>query len=844
MAENEQEKLVDKNIGTIEPRNISDEMSESYLDYAMSVIVSRALPDVRDGLKPVHRRVLYAMHMLGLHPRSKQRKCALIVGEVLGKYHPHGDQAAYMALARMAQDFSMRYTLVDGQGNFGSLDGDSPAAMRYTEARSAPLTDALLADIEKDTVDFVPNYDNAHLEPRYLPSKVPTLLLNGALGIAVGMATNIPPHNLREIVEGTKALITNPDLTLDELMTHIPGPDFPTGAVIYNRADIQTAYATGRGGIIIRAVANVEERKNGGFQIVVSQIPYQVNKSDLVSKIASLVKDKRIEGISDLRDESDRENQVRIVIELKSTAYPKKILNQLFELTELQTTFHVNMLALADGIQPVVYAMKDVLLAFIDHRVIVVKRRTAYDLKKAQARAHILEGLKTALDRIDEVITTIRESKTREIAHTALMEKFALTDLQSSAILEMRLAALAGLERQKVIDELAEKLKLIASLEELLGSEGKIRNLIKDELDEVSEKYGDDRRTKIVKSALGEFTAEDLIPNEQVVITLTDGNYIKRVPTDTYKSQQRGGKGIMGMTTKDEDSVTELRVADTHDDLLFFTSKGRLFRSKVYELPSASRQAKGTPIVNVIQLGPDERVSTLITSKPQELTGEQYFFMGTIRGVVKKTRIDAYANVRATGIIAMKLDADDELKWVRITSGTDQVLIVSKFGQAVRFHETDVRPLGRSTSGVRGMRLRPDDEVIALNTVKDINDELVTVSQRGFGKRTKIGLFHIQRRGGIGLRAARVTDRTGLLIGTQLVEDELGDVVMISEQGQTIRMPLKSVKRLGRDTQGVTLMRLSDKDDKVASMTVFKHQEVAVEPESIKQEDEESNSRS
>lgn len=838
MADKEQEQSVDKNIGTIEPRNISEEMATSYLDYAMSVIVSRALPDVRDGLKPVHRRVLYAMHQLGLHPRSKQRKCATIVGEVLGKYHPHGDQAAYAALARMAQDFSMRYPLVDGQGNFGSLDGDSPAAMRYTEARSAPLTDALLTDIEKETVDFAPNYDNTHMEPRYLPSKVPNLLLNGALGIAVGMATNIPPHNLKEIAEGTKALIANPNLTLDELMEYIPGPDFPTGAVIYGRADIQAAYATGKGGIIMRAVANIEERKNGGFQIIVSQIPYQVNKADLVGKIASLVKDKRIEGISDLRDESDREHQVRIVIELKSTAYPKKILNQLFELTELQTTFHVNMLALSNGIQPVVFTLKDVLQAFIDHRIIVVKRRTTFDLKKAEARAHILEGLKTALDRIDAVITTIRESKTREIAHTALMDGFTLTELQASAILEMRLAALAGLERQKVLDELAEKQKLIAYLRDLLSSDEKIKGVIGDELGEVIEKHGDERRTKIVKAALGDFSAEDLIPNEQVVITLTDGNYIKRVPTDTYKTQQRGGKGIIGMTTKDEDSVTELRVADTHDDILFFTSKGRLFRSKVYELPAASRQAKGTPLINVIQLGPDERVSTLITSKSKDLMGEQYFFMGTIRGVVKKTRIDAYQNVRATGIIAMKLDAEDELKWVRVTSGTDQILIVSKFGQAVRFHETDVRPMGRSASGVRGMRLRSDDEVIALNTVKDPNNELVTVSQRGFGKRTKIGLFHIQRRGGIGLRAARVTDRTGKLIGTQLVEDELGDVVMISEQGQTIRLPLKSVKRLGRDTQGVTLMRLSGKDDKVASMTVFKHQEEVAPAEVNTQEEQ------
>ena len=564
-------------------------------------------------------------------------------------------------------------------------------------------------------------------------------------------------------------------MTIEELNEIVLGPDFPTGGVIYNRADIQAAYATGRGRIVMRSVANIEERKNGGFQIVVSQIPYQVNKSDLVAKIASLVKEKRIEGISDLRDESDRKDLVRIVIELKSTAYPKKILNQLFEMTAMQTVFHVNMLALQDGIQPVVFTLKDALQAFLDHRVIVVRRRTAFDLKKAEHRAHILEGLKIALDRIDEVITTIRSSKNRDIAHTALMDKFSLTDIQSSAILEMRLAALSGLERQKVEDELAEKLALIKELKAILASEERIRGVIKDELDEMIEKYGDDRRTKIVKSALGDFTAEDLIPNEQVVITLTDGNYIKRVPTSTYKTQHRGGKGIVGMTTKDEDAVTELRVADTHDDILFFTSKGRLFRSKVYELPAASRQAKGTPLVNVIQLGPDEHVSTLITTKPAELADDHYFFMGTKKGVVKKTRVDAYQNVRATGIIAMKLDEHDELKWVRITSGGDQLLIVSRLGQAVRFHETDVRPMGRSAAGVRGMKLRAADEVIALNVVRDPNNELVTVSTLGFGKRTKIGLFHIQRRGGIGLRAARVTDRTGHLVGTQLVEDETAD---------------------------------------------------------------------
>lgn len=823
MDERDQSSLIQhvEGVGKVQPRSISEEMSKSYLDYAMSVIIARALPDVRDGLKPVHRRVLYAMHQMGIRARSKHVKSAKIVGEVLGKFHPHSDQAAYDTLAHMAQDFAKRYPLVDGQGNFGSMDGDAPAAMRYTEARLTALSEELLADIEKETVEFVPNYDNTQREPRYLPAKVPQLLMNGALGIAVGMATNIPPHNLRELVAATKAIVDNPDSTVDELMVHLPGPDFPTGAVIYSHQDIQTAYATGKGRIVMRAIAEIEETPRG-HRIIVSAIPYQVNKAELVAKIALLVKAKRIEGISDLRDESDRTQSVRIVIELKQNSYPKKVLNQLFELTPMQTAFHVNMLALADGIQPRVMSLPDVLRAFVEHRILVVQRRTQFDLKRAEARLHILLGLKTALDHIDAIITLIRESETREVAHAGLMATFKLSDLQATAILEMRLAALAGLERKKVLDEIAEKERLIAELRSVLASEDKIRGIIKTELDEVATKHGDDRRTTIVPHALGEFSAEDLIPDEQVVITLTTENYIKRVPVGSYKSQQRGGKGIVGMTTKEEDTVELLRVASTHDDILFFTSRGRLFKSKVYELPSVSRQAKGTPAVNIVQLGPDETVTAMITLSGKKDENLKYFFMGTRQGVVKKTEIEKYKNTRASGIIAIGLNANDTLNWVKPTTGENVLMMVSRNGQTIQFSETDVRSMGRSAAGVRGMRLRSGDHVMAMDVIPSQDADLMVVLGKGFGKRTKVSHFGIQRRGGVGVRAAKVTSRTGEVIGAEIIEGDDGEVVMISEQGQTIRLPLKSVKRLGRDTQGVTLMRFKASNDRVASMTVFR----------------------
>ncbi len=807
--------------GKILPRLIDKEMQESYLDYAMSVIVARALPDVRDGLKPVHRRVMYSMHELGLSSRSKYRKSATVVGDVLGKYHPHGDVAVYDTLVRMAQPFSMRYKLVDGQGNFGSMDGDSPAAMRYTEARMAPLSEEMLFDIEKNTVDFVPNYDGTREEPKVLPAKVPQLLLNGSLGIAVGMATNIPPHNLTEICDGTIHLIDNPESSVDELMEYIKGPDFPTGGNIYGTENIKTAYSTGKGKIVVRAVANIEEGKRG-FRIIVSELPYQVNKADLISKIADLVKDKKIEGISDLRDESDRKEGVRIVIELKSNAYPKKILNLLYEHTNMQTAFHVNMLALIDGIQPRILSLKNVLEEFIKHRQTVVRRRTQFELDRAKDRAHILEGLKIALDHIDEVISTIKKSATKEVAHDNLMKKFNLSDKQSAAILEMRLSALAGLERQKIEDELKEKLKLIAELLAILGSEAKILDIIKRELNEMKEKFGDERRTKIFARPIGEFSAEDLIPNEQVAITLTTSNYIKRVPVSTYRAQNRGGKGIIGMETKETDVVEHLVVSWTHDDIMFFTDKGRVFTCKVYDLPAASRQAKGQAIVNVLQISPEEKVTAILTiaAKDENNIKPKYFFMGTVRGIIKKTEISAYQNVRKTGLIAIKLKPKDELKWVSATTGENNIIIISKLGQAIYFSERDARPMGRSASGVRGIRLRSGDEVITMDVVREEKAELFTILQNGYGKRTNIGHFHIQKRGGVGIRASKVNQKTGPLIRALITYGDDGEVVIISAKGQMIRTSLKSVKKLGRDTQGVTLMRLKSAD-KVASMTVF-----------------------
>lgn len=822
--------LITSEIGLIKPRPLNLEMQTSYLDYAMSVIVARALPDVRDGMKPVHRRVLYAMHSTGLTHSAKYRKSAKVVGEVLGNYHPHGDVAAYDTLVRMAQDFSMRYPLVDGQGNFGSMDGDSAAAMRYTECRMSAIAEEMMVDIEKDTVDWQDNYDGTTKEPTVLPSRVPQLLLNGTMGIAVGMATNIPPHNLSELCDGIVHLINNPESTVEELMKFIKGPDFPTGGLIYCTEDIQAAYATGKGKIVMRARADIEEAKKG-FRIIITEIPYQVNKSSLIEKVAELVKDKKLDGVSDIRDESDRRG-VRVVIELRSNAYPKKVLNRLFELTQMQTAFHVNMLALTPDLEPVVMTLKDVLKYYIDHRHQVITRRAKYELKKAKDRAHILEGLKIALDHIDEVIETIKKSASRDDAKKNLMAKFSLSDRQTEAILDMRLSQLAALERQKIEDEYKAILERIAYLEDLLAHPEKIYLLIKDDLAEVKKKYGDDRRTEIVPNAVGEFKAEDLIPNQQVIVTITRGNYIKRQEVDAYRKQVRGGVGVVGMTTKEEDIVDHLACANTHDDIFFFTNKGRVFKSKVYELPATSRQAKGTPVVNIIQIGPDEKVTSLLTiPKDAENNSGKFFVMGTKLGGIKRTEVNKYDNIRKTGIVAIGLKAGDELKWVNITSGKDIIVEVTKLGLCICYKEEEARPMGRSASGVMGVRLRSNDMVIAMDTVtaeqakfeapaSQRGADLLIVLENGFGKRTMLRNFNLQHRGGMGIKAANCTPKTGGVVGMHITYSEEGDVVLATTKGQFIRMALKTIKRLGRDTQGVTLIRLKD-NDKVASSAII-----------------------
>lgn len=807
--------------GLVQSRGLVHEMEESYLDYAMSVIVARALPDVRDGLKPVHRRVLFAMWEDGRRSTAKFTKCAGIVGEVMKKYHPHGDLAIYDTLVRLAQPWAMRYRLVDGQGNFGSVDGDSPAAMRYTEARLHRISDELLSDIDKETVSFSPNYDGSYLEPNVLPAALPNLLLNGAQGIAVGMATNIPTHNLTELVDGITHLIDNPDAEVDDLMEFVKGPDFPTGANIYNVADIKQAYATGKGRIMMRATADIEEVKNG-HRIIVSDLPYQVNKAGLIEKIADLVKDKRLEGISDIRDESDRKANIRIVIELKSNAYPKKILNRLYDLTPMQTGFHVNMLALVNGLQPQVLTLKEVLQYFVEHRQIVVRKRTEYELRKAKERAHILEGLLIALKDIDLVIETIRKSKDRDNARVNLISKFTLTEIQANAILDMRLSQLAALERQKIEDEYKALIERIAELEAILADEGKILSIIKVELAELKAKYGDERRTIIHPNPVGEFSALDLIPDEQVVVALTQTNYIKRMPIDTYRAQNRGGKGVLGMTTKDEDEIKDVLTASTHDDIFFFTNTGRVFQTKVYELPAASRQAKGTPLVNVIQMSNSERVTAVMTQQSIDAS-KQYFVFATRLGVIKRTLIDAYKNVRKTGIVAMRLDSGDELKWVHRTTGNDNIFQATSKGQAISYLEEEVRPVGRSAGGVRGINLRAGDEVIAMDVIEgDIaqQPDLMIVLENGFGKRTSFEHFRTQHRGGLGLKCANVTEKTGNVIAIEVVKNDKADALLISRQGVVIRTPIRELRRLGRDTQGVTIMKLDD-GDRVASLALL-----------------------
>jgi DNA gyrase subunit A len=761
------------------------------------------------------------MNESGLRSTARHRKSATVVGDVMGRYHPHGDSSIYDAMVRMAQPWAMRYMLVNGQGNFGSMDGDPPAAYRYTEAKMARLADEILADIDKETVDYRDNYDNTRQEPSVLPAKLPNLLLNGQLGIAVGMATNIPPHNLGELIDAEVELIDNPEATLDELLKYVKGPDFPTGGIIYGKESIRTAYATGRGGVVTRGVAEIVEGAKGRHQIVITEIPYALNKETLVLKIADLVRDKKLVGIADLRDETAR-GQVRIVIDLKKDAYPKKLLNQLYKLTPLQTSFHFNMMALVDGIQPRVLGLQDILTEHIKHRQTVVRRRTEFELRKAKERAHVLEGLKIALDHIDEVIATIRASETTEDAQNNLMKQFKLSEIQAKAILAMQLRALAGLERKKVEDELAELLKLIAKLEGILADEKKILKIIKDELLEIKKQYGDERRTKVVAGELGKLSDEDLIADEQVAVTLTAANYIKRSPLAEYKRQGRGGKGRRGMATREEDVIEHVVSASTHDFLLFFTNKGRVFRLKAYEVPAVGLNAKGIAIVNLLQLQPEETVSSVINvSKTHEAKN---LIMCTVRGTIKKTPFEQYQNVRSSGLIAINLDQGDELKWIRTTTGDNEVVISTSQGQAIRFHEKGARPMGRVARGVRGIRLRPGDHVIGMDIV-EAGADIFVISKYGYGKRTKIDQFTPHARGGVGIRSAVVNDKTGELVGVKRLLNDEQEIIIISQQGQTIRLGLDGIPALGRATQGVRIMRLNDGDQVVSLALVDKTDE-------------------
>ncbi len=810
--------------GMIEDQPIVDEMRRAYLDYAMTVIVSRALPDVRDGLKPVHRRILYAMWDIGLRANVKFRKSATVVGEVLGKYHPHGDVAVYDSMVRMVQDFSLRYPLIRGQGNFGSMDGDSAAAMRYTEAKLSAISEELLFDIDKDTVDFVPNYDGSHLEPKVMPAKLPNLLLNGTSGIAVGMATEIPPHNLGELIGAIEHLIENPEATIEDLMQFVKGPDFPTGGIIYDRQDILTAYATGKGGIVMRGVADIREDKHNNFQIIITELPYQVNKSTFVEKIAELVKDKKIDGVKNLRDESDRDG-MRVVLDLKKDSYPKKILNSLYKHTQLQSAFHVNMLALVDGIQPKVLTLKMILEEYIKHREEVIRRRTQFELNKAKDRAHILEGLMIALNKIDEVIKTIKASKDKEQAKINLIKKFKLSERQAVAILEMRLQNLANLERVKIEDELKEKLKLIKELEAILKSTQKIRGIIKTEIGDLKEKFADPRRTQVVSHGVKDFNMEDLVPNEEAIIMITRDGYIKRMSPDTFKVQARGGKGVIGLTTKEEDSVEFMFTTLTHSDILFFTTKGRVFQLKAYEVPVASRIAKGTPIVNFLQLLSGEKVTSSLPL--DKISSAKYLFFATEQGLVKKVEIGAFANVRRSGLIAIKIKNDDKLIWAKPTSGQDEIQLITAGGQAIRFKEKEVRDMGRGASGVKGMRMKGKDIIVGMGVIKNDkekikNYQVLTIMGQGYGKRTDLKYYKVQGRGGSGIRTAKVTDKTGKIINAFVVNSEAmkdRDLVIISETGQVIRLPFKSINELGRDTQGVRIMRFKEDKDSVASVT-------------------------
>lgn len=806
---------VDFGLGKVLPIKIEEEMKNSYINYAMSVIVMRALPDVRDGLKPVHRRILYAMHEAGMAPNKPHKKSARIVGEVLGKYHPHGDSSVYDAIVRMAQDFSTRYMLADGHGNFGSVDGDSAAAMRYTEVRMSRIAEEMLADIDKDTVDFVPNYDESLKEPSVLPSKVPNLLINGSAGIAVGMATNIPPHNLGEVVDGVIMMIDNPEVTIKELMTVIKGPDFPTAGLILGHAGIRDAYTTGRGSIKMRAQARIEKMTNGKHRILVTEIPYQVNKARLIENIAALVRDKVIDGITDLRDESDRTG-MRIVIELRRDANADVILNQLYKHTQMQETFGVNMLALVDG-QPRILNLAEVIRYYIEHQKDVIVRRTKFELAKAKDRAHILEGLKIALDNLDAVITTIRQSRTVDIAREALQTNFSLSEKQAQAILEMRLQRLTGLERDKIEQEYKDVLETIEYLEGILADERKVLEVIKDELLDVKKRFADARRT-VITSDVSNFDVEDLIAEEDVVITLTHGGYIKRLPVDTYRSQRRGGRGVTGMGTKEEDFVEHLFVATTHHNILFFTNRGRVYRLKAYEIPEASRTAKGTAIVNLLTLENREKVTAVVSVK--EFDARRYLFMATKKGVVKKTELMEYDTARRGGLIAIVLDEDDDLIDVKLTNGEMNVLLGTEKGMAINFAESDVRPMGRATRGMRGIVLRKGDYVVGMETVKQ-DSELLTVTEAGYGKRTALDEYRPQTRGGVGIINNKITDKTGKVVGIKVVRPGQ-EIMLITGDGIVIRIDIEEISVISRNTQGVRLMRIDENDKLVAVAAVEK----------------------
>lgn len=799
--------------GKIVPVNLEHEMRNSYIDYAMSVIVSRALPDVRDGLKPVHRRILYAMQEAGMGSNKPYKKSARIVGEVLGKYHPHGDISVYDAIVRMAQDFSMRYMLADGHGNFGSVDGDPAAAMRYTEVRMSKVAELMLQDIDKDTVEFLPNYDESLKEPSVLPAKFPQLLVNGTSGIAVGMATNIPPHNMGEVIDGTLMLIDNPEATVDELMTVIKGPDFPTAGLILGKEGIRQAYTTGRGVIKMRANAHIETMSNGKPRIVVTELPYQVNKARLVEKIAQLVRDKQIEGITDLRDESDR-NGMRVVVDLRRDSNPNVILNQLYKHTQLQDSFGVIMLALVDG-KPKVLNLKEVLHYYIKHQEDVITRRTRYDLAKAEARAHILEGLTIALDNLDAVITTIRESRTADIAREALSNSFKLTEKQAQAILDLRLQRLTGLEREKIEEEYQETLKAIEEYKAILADENRILGIIKDELTQVKNKYGDARRTKLTIDT-SEINVEDLIAEEDVVITLTHNNYIKRMPLDTYRRQNRGGKGVKGMGTKETDFVENMLITTTHHTILFFTTRGRVYNLKAYEIAEASRQAKGTAIINLLQLDKGEKITAVIQVKGFD--PDRYLFMATRKGIVKKTSLSEFSNLRKAGLYAINLDDDDDLIGVRFTDGESYLMLGTKGGKAIAFSEDDVRAMGRVARGVRGIKLGPDDEVVGMDVLTH-NAEVLTVTEGGYGKRTPTEEYRSQTRGGKGLINMKVTDKTGYVVGIKVVRPDQ-ELMLITTDGIVIRTNVHEISVISRNTQGVKLMTTAE-NDRVASMATL-----------------------